>query len=83
MAQSGDAAPHVMYRKAVRWAIRERWAVVSVALLALGATAYLAKRNYRLRIPSASGRRRVVGTRNARAQHRDEPKEYESRIRLA
>jgi heavy metal efflux system protein len=32
----------VRYRKAVRWAIRERWAVVSVALLALGATAYLA-----------------------------------------
>jgi len=32
----------VVYRKAVRWAIRERWAVVSVAVLALGATAYLA-----------------------------------------
>jgi heavy metal efflux system protein len=32
----------VRYRGAVRWAIRERWAVVSVALLALGATAYLA-----------------------------------------
>jgi heavy metal efflux system protein len=32
----------VRYRKAVRWAIRERWAVVSVAVLALGATAYLA-----------------------------------------
>jgi heavy metal efflux system protein len=32
----------VLYRKAVRWAIRERWAVVSVAVLALGATAYLA-----------------------------------------
>ncbi|MGD0131043.1 MAG: CusA/CzcA family heavy metal efflux RND transporter [Bryobacteraceae bacterium] len=33
----------VMYRKAVRWAIRERWAVVSVAVLALGATVYLAE----------------------------------------
>ncbi|HTC89239.1 MAG TPA: CusA/CzcA family heavy metal efflux RND transporter [Bryobacteraceae bacterium] len=32
----------VLYRKAVRWAIRERWAVISVAALALGATAYLA-----------------------------------------
>ena len=32
----------VRYRKAVRFAIRERWAVVSVAVLALGATAYLA-----------------------------------------
>jgi heavy metal efflux system protein len=32
----------VRYRGAVRWAIRERWAVVSVALMALGATAYLA-----------------------------------------
>jgi cobalt-zinc-cadmium resistance protein CzcA len=32
----------VQYRKAVRWAIRERWAVISVAVLALGATAYLA-----------------------------------------
>jgi cobalt-zinc-cadmium resistance protein CzcA len=32
----------VRYRKAVRWAIRERWAVVSVAVLALAATAYLA-----------------------------------------
>jgi cobalt-zinc-cadmium resistance protein CzcA len=32
----------VGYRKAVRWAIRERWAVLSVAVLALGATAYLA-----------------------------------------
>ena len=32
----------VRYRKAVRWSIRERWAVVSVAVLALGATAYLA-----------------------------------------
>ncbi len=31
----------VRYRKAVRWAIRERWLVVAVALLALGATAYL------------------------------------------
>ena len=30
------------YRKAVRWAIRERWAVISVAVLALGATVYLA-----------------------------------------
>jgi heavy metal efflux system protein len=33
----------VMYRKAVRWAIRERWAVVSIAVLALGATVYLAE----------------------------------------
>jgi cobalt-zinc-cadmium resistance protein CzcA len=32
----------VRYRTAVRWAIRERWAVVAVAVLALGATAYLA-----------------------------------------
>jgi heavy metal efflux system protein len=32
----------VGYRKAVRWAIRERWAVVMVAVVALGATAYLA-----------------------------------------
>ena len=32
----------VRYRKAVRWAIRERWAVVAVAVLALGGTAYLA-----------------------------------------
>src|SRR5271168_1977222 len=32
----------VLYRKAVRWAIRERWAVVSVAVLALIATGYLA-----------------------------------------
>jgi heavy metal efflux system protein len=32
----------VLYRKAVRWAIRERWAVIGVAALALGATAYLA-----------------------------------------
>ena len=32
----------VRYRSAVRWAIRERWAVVMVAVLALGATAYLA-----------------------------------------
>jgi len=32
----------VRYRHAVRWAIRERWAVVGVAILALGATAYLA-----------------------------------------
>ncbi|MGP0072542.1 MAG: efflux RND transporter permease subunit [Bryobacteraceae bacterium] len=32
----------VRYRHAVRWAIRERWAVVTVAVLALGATAYLA-----------------------------------------
>jgi heavy metal efflux system protein len=32
----------VGYRKAVRWAIRERWAVVAVAVLALGATTYLA-----------------------------------------
>jgi heavy metal efflux system protein len=32
----------VLYRHAVRWAIRERWAVVSVAVLALGATAFLA-----------------------------------------
>jgi heavy metal efflux system protein len=32
----------VGYRKAVRWAIRERWAVVTVAVVALGATAYLA-----------------------------------------
>src|SRR6202522_2420005 len=32
----------VRYRKAVRWAIRERCAVVLVAVLALGATAYLA-----------------------------------------
>jgi heavy metal efflux system protein len=32
----------VRYRSAVRWAIRERWAVVLVAVLALGATAYLA-----------------------------------------
>src|SRR3984885_13748761 len=32
----------VLYRKAVRRAIRERWAVVSVAVLALGVTAYLA-----------------------------------------
>jgi cobalt-zinc-cadmium resistance protein CzcA len=31
----------VRYRKAVRWAIRERWAVIAVAVLALGATAYL------------------------------------------
>ena len=30
------------YRKAVRWAIRERWAVVTVAVLALVATAFLA-----------------------------------------
>jgi cobalt-zinc-cadmium resistance protein CzcA len=29
------------YRRAVRWAIRERWAVVAVAALALGGTAYL------------------------------------------
>jgi cobalt-zinc-cadmium resistance protein CzcA len=32
----------VLYRKGVRWAIRERWAVMAVAVLALGATAYLA-----------------------------------------
>ncbi len=32
----------VGYRKAVRRAIRERWAVVGIAVLALGATAYLA-----------------------------------------
>jgi heavy metal efflux system protein len=32
----------VRYRNAVRWAIRERWVVVSVAVLALMATAYLA-----------------------------------------
>jgi len=32
----------VLYRKAVGWAIRERWAIVSVAVLALVATAYLA-----------------------------------------
>src|SRR5580698_2653568 len=32
----------VMYRKAVRWAIRERWAVVSVAVLAFGAMVFLA-----------------------------------------
>src|ERR1700678_253526 len=32
----------VRYRKGVRWAIRERWAVIGVAVLALGATAYLA-----------------------------------------
>jgi len=32
----------VLYRKGVRWAIRERWAVIAVAVLALGATAYLA-----------------------------------------
>jgi heavy metal efflux system protein len=32
----------VRYRYAVRWAIRERWVVVGVAVLALGATAYLA-----------------------------------------
>ncbi len=32
----------VLYRKGVRGAIRARWAVVSVAVLALGATAYLA-----------------------------------------
>jgi cobalt-zinc-cadmium resistance protein CzcA len=32
----------VLYRKAVRRAIRERWAVVTVAVLALVATAYLA-----------------------------------------
>jgi heavy metal efflux system protein len=32
----------VRYRKAVRWAIRERWAVVAVAVLALLGTAYLA-----------------------------------------
>ena len=32
----------VRYRHAVRWAIRERWVVVGVAVLALGATAYLA-----------------------------------------
>jgi heavy metal efflux system protein len=32
----------VRYRHAVRWAIRERWAVVAVAVLALGAAAYLA-----------------------------------------
>jgi cobalt-zinc-cadmium resistance protein CzcA len=32
----------VQYRKAVRWAIHERWAVITVALLALAATAYLA-----------------------------------------
>jgi cobalt-zinc-cadmium resistance protein CzcA len=32
----------VRYRSAVRWAIRERWAVIAVAVLALGATAYLA-----------------------------------------
>jgi cobalt-zinc-cadmium resistance protein CzcA len=32
----------VRYRKAVRWAIRGRWVVVTVAVLALGATAYLA-----------------------------------------
>ena len=32
----------VGYRKAVRRAIRERWAVVAVAVLALGTTAYLA-----------------------------------------
>src|SRR5271166_6533640 len=31
----------VHYRSAVRWAIRERWAVVAVAVLALIATAYL------------------------------------------
>ena len=30
------------YRHAVRWSIRRRWAVISVAVLALGATAYLA-----------------------------------------
>jgi len=30
------------YRTAVRWAIRERWVVVGVAVLALGATAFLA-----------------------------------------
>ena len=33
----------VLYRKAVRWTIRERWAVVSVAVLALGATVYLSE----------------------------------------
>jgi len=32
----------VRYRSAVRWAIRERWAVISVGVLALGATAFLA-----------------------------------------
>ena len=32
----------VQYRKAVRWAIRERWAVVSIAVLALVATGSLA-----------------------------------------
>jgi heavy metal efflux system protein len=32
----------VRYRHAVRWAIRERWAVVTVSVLALLATAYLA-----------------------------------------
>jgi heavy metal efflux system protein len=32
-----------LYRKAVRWTIRERWAVVAVAVLALGATVYLAE----------------------------------------
>ncbi|HTW68131.1 MAG TPA: CusA/CzcA family heavy metal efflux RND transporter [Bryobacteraceae bacterium] len=32
----------VRYRSAVRWAIHERWAVIGVAILALGATAYLA-----------------------------------------
>src|SRR6202034_291544 len=32
----------VRYRKAVRWPIHERWAVVTVGVVALGATAYLA-----------------------------------------
>jgi cobalt-zinc-cadmium resistance protein CzcA len=32
----------VRYRGAVRWAIRERWAMISVGVLALGATAFLA-----------------------------------------
>ncbi len=32
----------VLYRKSVRWAIRERWAVVIVGVVALGVTAFLA-----------------------------------------
>ena len=45
----------VRYRTAVQWAIHERWAVVSLGVLALGATALSGdQRDHRLRVPSTS-----------------------------
>ena len=71
-----------MYRKALRVAIRLRFLTVAGGVAGSGCGAVsLAGRRDRFRVSSASGRRRSVGARHARSQHRTDGRHPADRIR--